>query len=978
MYRLIIFLLLCVSLVSVLAQVGKTTRVSLGGIWPPNGDTNRIAVSQTGRYIVYESLADNIVHNDTNGVSDIFLYDWIDKTTERISLTSTGLQANGASFRPDVSASGRFVVFQSAATNLVAGDTNGSSDIFVRDREAQTTFRVSVSTGGVQGNAVSSIAEISDDGGKVAFTSSATNLVAGDTNGVADAFVRNLSAGTTTHVSTNSLGTFPNSSVSDVAISGNGNVVAFSTSATNLFGGTNGVTQVYLRNLPAATTHLISRHTSGAIGNATSRLPSIDFSGNIVAFRSGATNLVASDTNGVDDVFVRNIASSTTQRASLSISGIQGNAASLGAAVSSSGTAVAFQSTATNLVTGDTNGVSDVFRRDLVSNQTIRASVTSFGSQTNGASTSAALGDADLVVFLSSATNIVGGDLNNADDGFLRFLQGGEPYSARVTNTSSHSNANSQASDMDASGRGIVFRSFASNLVPDPLGFWDIFKFNRDSLYMQVASRSNEWELGNDSSNNPAVSADGRRIAFESYASNLVVGDTNNRLDVFVRFDDSSTIRVSESSAGAQANHHSQTPVISANGRYVAFASEATNLVSGDTNGFADVFLHDIDTGLTTRLSTSSSGQQCNDHAFPTAISADGNFVVFNSRATNLVAGDTNGVTDVFLRNVSAGTTERVSVSSAGAQGNELSRDGDISADGSLIVFESDATNLVAGDTNNSRDVFVRNRVANTTVRVSLSSAGAQATGGSGQPAISADGQSVAFQSNATNLVPNDTNGVQDIFVKSLAFGTTRRVSLSTAGQEANGYSEDPSMSRDGLVVSFTSTATNFDPSDTTDGTDIYINDSRIPVDLVTVVRGVVESLVARLFALTYPDDIHFVLRPGITFSTAQAPVEFIVETTALVLNPSRLEFAIEYSTTASSIRQTIEMFNFDTQLYELVDARQSTLTDAVVVIPITSNAGRFVSPTGQMRSRLGYKAAGPVFAYPWRTKIDHIRWTAF
>jgi hypothetical protein len=174
-----------VTLVSfALAQIAVTNRVSIGAPLPPNAETNRIAVSQNGQWIVYESEATNIVGGDFNGARDIFFYAYLSGVTEIVSVTGQGLSSNGDSFRADVSSNGRYVVFQSAATNLVPGDTNAASDIFVRDRWTQNTFRASVSSGAVQVIVASTSPVICDSGLYVAFISSATNLVANDTNNV--------------------------------------------------------------------------------------------------------------------------------------------------------------------------------------------------------------------------------------------------------------------------------------------------------------------------------------------------------------------------------------------------------------------------------------------------------------------------------------------------------------------------------------------------------------------------------------------------------------------------------------------------------------------------------------------------------------------------------------------------------------------------------------------------------------------------
>src|SRR5205814_1263965 len=197
----------------------------------------------------------------------------------------------------------------------------------------------------------------------------------------------------------------------------------------------------------------------------------------------------------------------------------------------------------------------------------------------------------------------------------------------------------------------------------------------------------------------------------------------------------------------------------SADGRFVAFAAWARNLAPGDTNGFGDVFVHDRGTGVTERLSVDGAGTEANDTIHQPAISADGRFVAFVSAATNLVPGDTNGLSDVFVHDRRTRRTERVSVDSAGTQADGASASPALSADGRFVAFSSSATNLVPGDTNGQADVFVHDRRTGTTERVSVDSAGTGANGWSERPSISADGRFVAFCSYATNLVPRDTNG---------------------------------------------------------------------------------------------------------------------------------------------------------------------------------------------------------------------------
>jgi hypothetical protein len=277
---------------------------------------------------------------------------------------------------------------------------------------------------------------------------------------------------------------------------------------------------------------------------------------------------------------------------------------------------------------------------------------------------------------------------------------------------------------------------------------------------------------GNFSSISPAISADGRIVVFGSFANNLVAGDWNFQADIFVH-DRSTGIteRVSVDSSGAEGNGNSNHADVSADGRFVAFESESTNLVAGDSNGVIDVFVHDRMTGITERVSVDSSGAEGNGPSGTfggLAISADGRIVAFESNASNLVAGDTNGVSDVFVHDRSTGLTERVDVDSFGAEANYGGSIPSISADGQSVTFASSATNLVAGDTNNAGDVFVHDRSTGFTGRVSVDSSGAEGNGLSGNSglAISADGQIVAFESLASNLVAGDTNGYTDVFVR--------------------------------------------------------------------------------------------------------------------------------------------------------------------------------------------------------------------
>ena len=387
-------------------------------------------------------------------------------------------------------------------------------------------------------------------------------------------------------------------------------------------------------------------------------------------------------------------------------------------------------------------------------------------------------------------------------------------------------NDNSFEPTLSADSRFAAFFSFASNLVPnDTNGIEDIFVHDRTTGATTRVSVDSAGVEANGGSSNPSLSADGRFVAFESNASNLVANDTNVRLDIFVHDRQTGeTTRVSLGPAGLQSNGNSFDTAISADGRFVAFQSFASNLVANDTNNQADVFVHDRQSGETTRVSLADGGAEANSGSSLGGISADDRLVTFRSDATNLVANDTNNTFDIFVRDRQANTTTRVSLSTAGVEANGSSNDSDISADGRFVAFQSSATNLVANDTNNDNDIFVRDLQTNTTTRVSVDSNGVESLDSAGSPSISADGRFVAFHSEASNLVADDTNGNLDVFVHDRLTGSTTRVSLDSNGAQANESSSNAVISADGLAVIFSSLASNLVPNDNNSSRDIFVN----------------------------------------------------------------------------------------------------------------------------------------------------------
>jgi Tol biopolymer transport system component len=463
----------------------------------------------------------------------------------------------------------------------------------------------------------------------------------------------------------------------------------------------------------------------------------------------------------------------------------QGNAAARNPVVSADGRYIAFESDASDLVDensiggADTNGATDIFVYDRLTCTIERVSLNSNEEQTRN----------DTV-----ETN-------------------GPDIPCEINNCFQ---AWSRRPSISADGRYVAFISNATNLVPDDVNTWrDVFVRDRVAgtterinnvapEYANLPFPDNQILAPSDGA---TISANGRFVAFYSGSGRVVSGDTNSRWDVFVTDRNTgTTIRVSTASNGTQGNHHSGVNAsinnfssfpapdhigVSNDGRYIAFVSWASNLVPGDTNNYcendglppatdncSDIFVKDIVTGTTTRVSISNTGQEANSASTYPDISANGQIVTFQSTASNLVPNDTNNFcnnsqtdpdnlncSDIFVRDIAAGTTTRVSVSTTGVQGGLASYQPTISADGRYVAFVSDSTLLFASDDNQLQDILVHDRVTKITKLVSSAFNGVQSNGGSFVPEISDNGMFVAFESDARNIVTGDlNNGVRDIF----------------------------------------------------------------------------------------------------------------------------------------------------------------------------------------------------------------------
>ncbi|MGH9038145.1 MAG: TolB family protein, partial [Acidimicrobiia bacterium] len=539
--------------------------------------------------------------------------------------------------------------------------------------------------------------------------------------------------------------------------------------------------------------------------------------------------------------------------------------------VNEGGTRVAFASRAPNLVDNDANNASDIFlwTRDPASGATAveRISASVGGGDSDGDSETPAISpNGDWVAFESKATNLVSNDTNGPTaDIFVYRVSTGAIYLASVGSDGHGANLQSFAPSVANDG-SVSFTSFANNLVPQgqTSQFQNVFVRRAPggvSPTTEIVSVGPGWAPGNGPSKEPSISEDGTRIAFTSAASLAGNEDAAGEDDVFVRTlgtpgAEGSTVRIT-------ADAKAFAPAISPDGDQVAFAAELIDndlrkdIYVASTSGGGATMVSDCSPCGTTPAGGSSDrpavvpsisrdgkvtfqsaarytpevrSEQVWVHTGPApasqepatgdladtvaefgSISPDGNWVVFTSAATNLVGDDFNDSEDVFIKHLSTGQLLRVSEGPGGREASgfqtEPTAPPALSADGEVVAFASDSSNVLGPgvDGNGVSDIFVR--AGATTTRVSVATGGGEANGASFRPALSADGRYVVFESVASNMVPGDTNGVADIFLHDRGTGETRRVSQTALGEQTF-PARNPAISPNGRFVAFESQGT--------------------------------------------------------------------------------------------------------------------------------------------------------------------------
>jgi hypothetical protein len=812
-------------------------------------------ISGSGDDVAF-STQSNVIHAlDTTTQPDVFVRRISSGSTVLVSIGGSGTASGGV--RPQISKDGSIVGFVGGTTILQPLDANFRSGIYQRNLLTATTQLISVnSDSSTVGNGDSSEFDMSDDGKVVAFSSSATNLDSRDSNSSIDIYVHDTSTGVTELASFDTTGLGgANRDCSKPTLSGDGTVVAFLSEATNLHSLDRMPSiDLYARKLSSQSTSLVTvTHDNNKAANSDLSMNGFNISndGRLIAFTSDAPGLSPLDMDreydqNRRDAFVRDLWTNETSLISVNSSGTaNGSDVSGGCTISASGLVVAFSSRASNLVEGDddNNGFSDCFVRDLSLATTTLVSTSSStapGGSGNGESTFELFGhametepvmsaDGRYTVFVSYANNLVSSPSIAYDEyrtNVYRYDRlTGETVLVSVDSAGTDcGNGSSYQPVISADGNVVAFTSGSGNLVAGQLpnaAYAQVYvRYIAEGVTVCASVLPNQYPIGG--SMFPALSADGRMVAFESMSKSLSPLDSDSNRDIYVR--DLLTGKIDLVSVNAtgtgSGNGDAHTPKISADGSTVIYSSESGNLHPLDkTNGW-DVFARRLNTNTTELVSMNLAGTRGgNNYSSVSSLSADGNRIAFESGSTDLSPSDTNSATDVYLRDLIAGTTTLVSVNVAGNGGanGEYTSNVVISADGTKVAFTSSSSNLHPLATSMKSRLYVRDLSAATTHLVAPVQV-------SGMLSLSSDGNIVVFVSDGAGLHPLDTNGRRDVYVSNLALGATQLVSWNVSRTaSANGHSSRPLVSADGGVVAFYSAANDLVASDLNKQDDVFI-----------------------------------------------------------------------------------------------------------------------------------------------------------
>lgn len=741
-----------------------------------SGSSYGSSVSDDGTVVAFMSSSGDLVEGVPASANQIYAYNRTTGKTVLVSVAPDGTPCNGIAERPAISGNGRYVTFQAYADNLVPGAVFANNTIYRHDLVTGETIIVSVGPDGVPGNGQSFEPVISDDGNRIAWYSTANDLVEGDTSPRQDVFVRDIAAGTTIRVSCAADGTQGNSNSSKPAISGNGAFVAFESHAWNLVADdTNGWTDVFVCDLANGTVERVSVATGGTEGGNESYNSSISDDGSRVAFASAAGDLVPGDANGQPDIFVRDRVAGTTTCLSA-----VGNNTSEYPFISGNGVWVSYKSAATNLVPDDTNGLSDVFVANIASGAVTRVSVAKDGSQSSSPSgyTRSPLSDDGTLLFFDAerGENLLPGLAPRGSRGSYQVFLAGTPSGTAgvgvrecITNPYAGWIADAEVPVLSGNQRYVFFRSIEPFVAGSTSPSQNVYRYDLTTGAYELVSCTPQGVSGNQDSGDSeiAVSYDGRYVVFGSYATDLVPNDTNNRQDVFLRdMQTGFTTRISagydDAGTAWQSSSEYSHPSISADGRYVTFQGRGSiHLATERSYTDAQVFLYDRLAPAGTRVRIVSDGvggwngaDKFHEGVNQAKITADGKWVLLRSKATiDLPEADASATyANLYLRSLTTGETIRVThTPDGGYPSGDISKTS-VSADGSVVTFQSKADGLVESDSNGMDDIFVWSRATGQIALVTHGPDGASTDDCSSHPSISPDGKWIAYQSWASNL----------------------------------------------------------------------------------------------------------------------------------------------------------------------------------------------------------------------------------
>ncbi len=806
-----------------------------------NGDSAAPWISADGRFVLFSSSASDLATNDNNQLGvDVFLRDRASNTTVLVSANFSGTGGgNGNSLAGQVSANGRYAVFQSDASDLLPGDTNGISDVFVRDLQTGSNILVSVAADGSWGNGVSTDPVMTPDGRYVAFVSAATNLVAGDTNKIADVFVRDVVNGTTRLVSAGASGV----DVSAPVMTPDGRFVAYACTTPGFAAGlaSSPTGEVYVCDLVSNVTIWASTYAANIaksvlnLSSAACYHPAISDDGRYVAFKSGGASAVI--------IFQYDCSNGTlTTISSNGFPAWPQNDDVSGPEMSPDGRFVVF------VATNQSAACLTIQLWDTQAGTNLTVSVAWNGNlPTNSISdTPAVSADGRYVVFMSNATNLTGNVVSNGFHIYCRDVQAGTTQLIDVdTNGVGSANPLAAIPVMSSNGWDVAFACRGGGLANgDQNGFFNVYLRDQNSQTTELISQQDASLIlrtgdGLSFLSPSALSDDGRNIVFTSLSDDLVPNDSNGNRDVFVYDTQASTnALVSIGMNGNSAAGLSSSPVMSANGRFVLFISTATNLVANDTNGAADIYLRDLEAGTTALVNVGSNGSLLGTNgATAPAISQDGRYVAFLCKTNS-----SQTYPGTYWRDVVAGQTVRVTNSSSS------SRAPSISADGQRVLWFNSSSRLYVWDAPSRSNIVSNLTIGNWSAILSpagdrfayqngsflsvrdVTGSITQLTNGNFAPITnsspwSADGRFITFAS-SSGLVPNDTNSMNDVYLCDLQSGLLTLVSINAAQTgSANGDSDWPAISGDGHFVIYRSFATNLVAGNVNPPPNIYLYD---------------------------------------------------------------------------------------------------------------------------------------------------------